>query len=92
MHSVTKMRSPILEIRPLFPAVEQAEGRICSMATTGHCDAVLVAEVFVQFADGTVPRWLVCGDWLTRHPDAVEHIKTHGFTEPRNDSPAVRAR
>ncbi|MET7440041.1 hypothetical protein ACWERY_24100 [Streptomyces sp. NPDC004082] len=90
MHVVTEMKSPILEIRPLFPAVAQTKDRVCSMTTAGHCDALLVAEVFVQFADGTVHQWRVCGEWLTCHPKAIDHIKVQGFAEPRSEKPAAR--
>ncbi|MFI1439795.1 hypothetical protein [Streptomyces fructofermentans] len=98
----TTMKSPILEIRPLLPAVAQtvvsgtsaagaeatlSERRICSLATAGECEGLLVAEVYVRFADGTVHRWLVCAEWLTGHPDSLAHIAAHGFSEPRSEKP-----
>ncbi|MER5474607.1 hypothetical protein [Streptomyces sp. NPDC002685] len=81
MHEMKPMKSPILQIRPIIPAQEQGE-RICSMATRGKCAHPLVAEVQVLFEDGTRPRWNVCGEWLTGHPDAITHITNKGFAPP----------
>jgi hypothetical protein len=38
--------------------------------------------VRTEFRDGSVHHWRVCGEWLTTHPSAIDHIKTNGFQEP----------
>ncbi|MFG2935033.1 hypothetical protein [Streptomyces sp. NPDC048282] len=77
-----EMRSPILSIHPYVPAVEQNGNSICSLASRGECSHKLVAEVRVEFSDGTTPRWRVCGAWLTGNPSAIAHITANGFQEP----------
>lgn len=76
------MSSPILSIHPSIPAFEQQDKLICSMATSCECDKKLVAEARTKSRDGSVHHWRVCGEWLTTHPSAIDHIETNGFQEP----------
>ena len=95
MHEDTgELSSTLLEIRPLLPSIQPTSRQTCSMLTRGKCLNPMIAEVFVQFADGQVIAWKVCWDWLAGQSrldgKVAVHLRELGFQEPSADPPPPR--
>jgi hypothetical protein len=56
-----------------------AAGRCSAHGEAGACGGVGNHDVLLEEKDGTPVRWAICTQWTRTHPDAIEHLRRHGF-------------
>lgn len=79
------MKSTILKIFQghdpnRFPNdTDGAAGRCSAHGEAGACGGVGNHDVLLEEEDGTPVHWAVCTEWTRTQPDALEHLRHHGF-------------
>ncbi len=56
-----------------------AVGRCSAHGKTGECGGVGDHDVLLEEKDGILVHWAVCTQWTRSQPDAIEHLRRHGF-------------